>query len=73
MREEEDKNGNIVYRGYGYESILDFVDNLEFLQEGGTIEQLEGRYPSGEDALEVTRIAEAVHQSIDSGAIVNLR
>ena len=73
MREEEDKHGQVVYRGYGYESILDFVDNLEFLQEGGTIDQLEGRYPSGEDALEVTRIAEAVHQSIDSGSIVSLK
>jgi len=72
MREERDKHGHVVYRGYGYESISDFIDNLEFLREGGTIEKLRGHYPSGEEALEVTKIAQAVHQSIATGGIVTV-
>jgi hypothetical protein len=34
---------------------------------GGKISDLSGKYPSGEDGLEVTKIAEAVHQSIERG------
>ncbi len=72
MREERDKRGSPLYRGYGYESILDFIDNLEFLREGGSMEELAGRYPSGEDALEVTKIAEAVHESVETGRPIHV-
>ena len=48
-------------------SIQDFGLNLGFLMSGGKISDLSGKYPSGEDGLEVTKIAEAVHQSIERG------
>lgn len=71
-REYEDKQGRLRLGGYLIESIEDFVRNVAFLQNGGTREQLAGRYPSGEDGIEATRIAEAVHRSIETGAPVRL-
>ena len=62
-----DRWGQPQYTGYGIESIQDFGLNLGFLMSGGKISDLSGKYPSGEDGLEVTKIAEAVHQSIERG------
>ncbi|MBI2841901.1 MAG: Gfo/Idh/MocA family oxidoreductase [Armatimonadetes bacterium] len=67
-----DKYGRTIYRGYGIESIQDFAYNAAFLKGGGALEELEGKYPSGEDGLEATRIAVAVHESIRTGEIVRL-
>ncbi len=72
MREEKDKQGRTIYRGYGIESIADFAHNVAFLQKGGTIEQLAGKYPSGEDGREVTRIVAAIHKSVETGEVVKL-
>ena len=72
MREEKDKLGRTIYRGYGVDSIADFAYNVKFLQEGGTIEQLAGKYPSGEDGREVTRIVAAMHESLETGELVRL-
>ena len=58
--------------GYVIESIENFAHNVAFLQSGSTLDQLAGRYPSGEDGREATRIAEAVHRSIETGSVVNL-
>ncbi len=71
LRERYDKQGRQIFQGYGMESIADFAYNVNVLLEGGTIEDL-GDYPSGEDGLEATKIIAAVHESIESGQIVQL-
>jgi predicted dehydrogenase len=72
-RESIDRQGRKILRGYGIESIEDFAGNVAFLKSGGRIEDLEGVWASGDDGLEVTRIAVAVHESLATGQIVQLR
>jgi predicted dehydrogenase len=72
MREDKDKQGRAVYRGYGIESIEDFVHNVVALQNGATLDTLAGSYPSGEDGLEVTKIAAAVHESAGTGKVITI-
>ena len=67
-----DKWGKPTYRGYGFESIADLVDNIAFLKQGGRIEQLAGKYPDGEDGLQTTRILCAIHESIATGKLIEL-
>ena len=69
---ERDKRNQVRWRGYFHSSIADFAENLLFLEEGGSIEELEGLYPSGEDGLAITQIACAAHASIESGAPVDI-
>lgn len=74
LRKQEDKYGRTVYRGYGAESIEDFAYNVALLKDGARkLDDLTGTYPSGEDGREVTRVAVAVHESIDSGQVIRLR
>ncbi|HOL22835.1 MAG TPA: Gfo/Idh/MocA family oxidoreductase [bacterium] len=64
------RTGKIRYSGYGIESIADFVYNLEYLSKGGNLEGLKGGITGlGEDGIEVTKIAVAVHRSLESGEI----
>lgn len=72
MRETTDKQGRKIYRGYGIESIEDFAYNVKAIKDGATIQSLAGSYPSGEDGLEVTKIAAAVHESVNTGKVVEL-
>ncbi|MEN6521522.1 MAG: Gfo/Idh/MocA family oxidoreductase [Armatimonadota bacterium] len=72
-RETSDKFGRKVMKGYGIESIEDFAYNVAFLKSGGKIADIPGCWASGEDGLEVTRIAVAVHESIKTGQVVVLR
>lgn len=65
-----DKYGRPVIRGYGVESIQDFAYNVQFIEQGGKIEDIPGCWASGEDGLAVTKIADAVHRSIESGEVV---
>jgi len=67
-----DKWGNPYMTGYGPDAIADLVDNIAFIQGGGKLKQLEGRYPDGKDGLEVTRILCAVHKSIETGKLIGL-
>ena len=69
-REFEDSRGRVRLGGYVIESIEDFGRNVAYLKNGGALEELAGHYPSGEDGLQATRIAEAVHRSIESGETV---
>jgi predicted dehydrogenase len=69
----EDKWGTVRYEGYGYESITDLVDNIAFLKSGGSLPQLKGKYPDGEDGLEVTRVICAIHESAVSHRLVELQ
>jgi len=70
--ESKDRRGNIRYTGYGIESINDFVYNILYLKNGGDIENLKKNAISafGEDGLEVTKIAVAIHRSIEKKEIV---
>ncbi len=72
-RETFDKYGRRIVRGYGIESIEDFAHNVAFLKSGGRIDAITGCWASGEDGLEVTRIAVAIHESIKTGRLVELR
>lgn len=71
LRELRDKRGRPVFRGYGAESIEDFVHNVNFLLEGGSRDALGSQSPQGEDGLEVTKIAVAAHQSMETGQPVD--
>jgi predicted dehydrogenase len=72
LMETKDKKGRPIYSGYGISSILDFAENVAFLKDGGTLKDLAGSYPSGEDGREVTRIAVAVHESVRTGEVIKL-
>jgi len=71
LRLRYDKQGREVWEGYGMASIADFVSNVEVLLEGGTLADL-GDYPSGYDGLEATKIAAAVHKSLETGELVEI-
>ncbi|MCX7916732.1 MAG: Gfo/Idh/MocA family oxidoreductase [bacterium] len=64
---EVKKMGEIFYSGYGIESIADFVYNIKHLKDGYKIENLRNEITAfGEDGLEVTKIALAIHKSIET-------
>jgi len=72
LRERTDKRGRPYFHGYGIESIEDFAHNVNFLLEGGAIGELVGQFATGEDGLEVTKIAVAAHKSIETGQPIDL-
>ncbi|MCM8818658.1 MAG: Gfo/Idh/MocA family oxidoreductase [Candidatus Omnitrophica bacterium] len=69
INENKDIMGETVYSGYGIESIADFVYNITYIKQGCKIEDLRKSELTafGEDGLEVTKIAVAVHKSIETG------
>ncbi|MCM8768964.1 MAG: Gfo/Idh/MocA family oxidoreductase [Candidatus Omnitrophica bacterium] len=70
LSETQDKFGRIEYSGYGIESIADFVYNLEYLEKGGSPEQLKKAISGlGHDGLEATKIAVAVQRSLETGQV----
>ena len=73
MREATDKKGRKIFKGYGIESIEDFAYNVAAIKDGATLKSLEGKYPSGEDGLQVTKIGVAVHESIATGKVVEIK
>ena len=72
MSEREDFHGKPVYGGYAVQSIQSFAENVNYLGGGGELAAIEGRYPSGKDGLEVTRIAAAAHKSLEEKRIVEI-
>jgi predicted dehydrogenase len=73
LQEKKDKWGNQIFTGYGIESIADFVDNLEFLKKGGDVKKLAGTVTAlGADGLAATKMAAAVHESLETGRIVKI-
>ena len=72
ISEQTDNKGRKIFRGYGVESIADFANNVMHLKEGGGLEQLSGKYPSGEDGREITRLAVGIHKSLETGGVVEL-
>ena len=73
LLQKKDRQGNDLWEGYGIASIVDFAENVAFLKAGGSLASLEGSYPSGTDGLEVTRIAVAVHESIERAQPVDIQ
>ncbi len=73
LARREDARGEVYWEGYGIAAIADFAQNAAFLLGGGTLEELEGKYPSGKDGLEATRIAAAAERSAQTGELVALR
>jgi predicted dehydrogenase len=67
LRETTDRHGNTAWLGYGIEPIADFADNVAFLKDGGTLEDLRGVFATGEDGLAATRIACAAEESLRTG------
>jgi predicted dehydrogenase len=65
--------GYKMVSGYYVDPIKDFLHNIYFLKNGGGFEQLDGRFPSGEDGLRATRVAEAVQKSITESRVVELQ
>jgi predicted dehydrogenase len=59
-------------KGYFVDAIKDFLNNAAYLKSGGNLNEIEGKYPSGEDGLRITQVAEAVHLSISEGRAVNV-
>ncbi len=72
ISEAVDKQGRTIFKGYGMEAIEDIIHNMIRLREGATIESLAGTYPSGEDGLEVTKIAAAIHESAETGKALEI-
>jgi len=70
--ETTDKRGNIVYGGYGIDSIADFADNVNAVLDGVAVGELSGIFGTAVDGLEVTRIAEAAEKSIQTKDIVRI-
>ncbi len=71
LRPRVDKQGREVFDGYGIISIADFAENVNVLLEGAKIDEL-APYPDGVDGLEATRIASGVHESLETGGMVDL-
>ncbi|MGQ9513734.1 MAG: Gfo/Idh/MocA family protein [Thermoproteota archaeon] len=72
IREGKDKFGRSMFYGYGIDSIVDFIENIEFLNSGGKIQDLAGRYASGEEGRIATSMAVAIHRSIAEGRVVDV-
>ena len=70
--ETKTPDGRPNYSGYGVESIADFARNVNYMRRGGTLKDLAGRYADAREGLEVTRIVEGLHRSLQSGSIVEL-
>ena len=62
--------GQPSYSGYGIDSIQDFANNLNYLLDGASVRDLTGTYADGNDGLEATKIALAVHESVEAGGAV---
>ncbi len=65
--ESKDARGRTRYGGYGIESIRNFGENVNHILAGGTLEDLRGTYADASDGIEATRIAVAVHRSVEAG------
>jgi len=73
FRETTGKSGETVYGGYGIESIVDFIYNVQHVKEHGMENLPKGIWASGFDGLQATRMALAAHLSAAEGKIINLK
>ena len=68
--EKHTPDGKIIYGGYGIESIMEFGDHLNYVLNGGDIENLKGLYADAVDGFEVSKICIGVHMSAEKGGKV---
>ncbi len=72
--EERSRHGLPRYGGYGITSIQDFGENVNRILDGASPADLEGVHADGRDGLEPTRVAAAVHESLEAGGrIIDLQ
>ncbi len=68
-----DRYGAKSYGGYGFESIADFVRNVRALGNGATLETVrQSGTALAEDGIEATKIALAIHRSLETGDAVRI-
>ncbi|MDR1535515.1 MAG: Gfo/Idh/MocA family oxidoreductase [Planctomycetota bacterium] len=67
------KNGEAIKAGYINDSLVDFAENLAELKRGAAPADLAGRYASAREGVVSTRIGVAIHQSLETGALVDIR
>jgi hypothetical protein len=72
VNETPDGRGGKRIAGYGVDSIVDFVSNVAALTDGAGVDELKGTFADGRDALEATRVAAAVHESVEKGSLVEI-
>ena len=72
LKRRTDASGSPYWRGYGTESIEDFVHHVAMVKAGRDPETLTGVHATGRDGLAATRIAESAHRSVETGEIVTL-
>jgi len=72
FKETRDQTGVPVYSGYGIESIQDFALNVAHILSGGSLQEVAGSYADGQDGLQVTRIAQGAHKSLETGEVVEV-
>lgn len=68
-----DESMDLPMGGCTSESILHFVRLLNRLKSGVPLAKLEGKYPSGQEALTATVVCEAIHESIRKGSTIELK
>lgn len=59
--------------GYYVDPIKDFIRKTHYVVNGGDEKQVIGSFPSGSDGMIVTRVAEAVDESLSTGKIIKLK
>ena len=69
---EDSVYGGTRLNGYTLDSMVHFLKLLKLVKEGTPLEDLKGRYPTGEEAIVSTRMCEAAHESAAGGKIVTL-
>lgn len=70
---DPDESSDLPIGGFTSLSILHFVRLLNRLKNGVPLADLEGKYPSGEEALTTTIVCEAIHESIKKGSIIEVK
>ncbi len=68
----EDCLGRKTHEGYFINPTKEWLRLVEHLMAGGELKALAGKYPDGRDGREATRVALAVHQSLEQGVSVEL-
>lgn len=72
LRVRYDSRGREIWEGYGISSIADFVQTVGMIIDGAKVNELKGVFATGEDGVEATRIAQAIHESIKLGKTVRI-
>jgi len=71
LEKEHPLYGNVP-QGYVIDSMLYFLQLINKLKEGTSLDELKNCYPSGEEAIVSTQICETIHQSVEQKKIINL-